>query len=333
MNLPSLRFFAFFFACLLSAASFLAAEEKTYNVSGPVIAVDANTITLTQGKGREKYVIRRDASTQAGGNVKPGDIVHVEYFMTATGISPKGGAKIGVTGVKTYKVGGPVLAMDANSISLTQGKGTEKYVISRNASTQTSGNPKTGDQVRVDYYMTATTIGPKAAGQPATIGAPVEAPVPVAPVTPRVVPGPPRPLVQPPATAPRHTMPAGTSATGAAAPTSTETTVTTPVATPPAEAAAPVKKSRKSKKEKATATASAPASAGSPAATDATPTASPTKKARKTKKEQAAAASTKSSADASATPGATPAKKSKKSTKAKTGDDAVATPTPTPAKP
>jgi hypothetical protein len=148
MNLPSLRFFAFSFACLLTTPSFLAAEEKTYSVSGPVIAVDANSITLTQGKG------------------------------------------------------------------------TEKYVISRNASTQTSGNLKTGDQVRVDY-MTATTIGE-----------PVGAPVPVAPVTPRVVPGPPRSLVQPPATAPRHTMPVGPSTSG-------DDAVATPTPTPAKPSSSP----------------------------------------------------------------------------------------------
>jgi hypothetical protein len=327
-----------------------------------VIAVDARTITLTQGKGTEKYVIRRDASTQASGNVKPGDIVHVEYYMTATGISPKGGAKVGATGVKTYKVGGPVLAMEANSISLTQGKGTEKYVISRNASTQTSGNFKAGEQVRVDYYMTATSIGTKAAGQPGTAGESVGAPVPVAPVTRRVMPGNPRPLVLPPATAPREMMPANPSTTSATAPATSQTTVTTPVAPPADEATTPVKKTRKVRKEKAAAATAA--AAGTPAATEATPTPSPAKKTRKTKKEPSAttAAETsvdasanpsvtpakkakkpkkdsnvstaaQSTADASATPSPTPVKKAKKSKKPKTGDDVGGTPTPTPAKP
>jgi len=67
-----------------------AADAKTYQVTGPVVSVTSDTITVM--KGKEKWEIGKDAATKATGDVKEGDKVTVMYRMTATSIEAKGGA-------------------------------------------------------------------------------------------------------------------------------------------------------------------------------------------------------------------------------------------------
>ncbi len=68
------------------------AEEYTNSVSGPVTRIDANTIEMTQGKGKEKYVIRRNRDSKVDAGLKVGDVVKVEYYMTAATAGLKGDA-------------------------------------------------------------------------------------------------------------------------------------------------------------------------------------------------------------------------------------------------
>lgn len=76
-------------AALALTGSALAAEEYTNSVSGPITSIDANTIVMTQGKGKEKYVIRRDSKSQVDAKLKVGDVVKVEYYMMAVSAGPK----------------------------------------------------------------------------------------------------------------------------------------------------------------------------------------------------------------------------------------------------
>lgn len=78
-------------ALALAGSAF--AEEYTNSVSGPITSIDAKTITMTQGKGKEKYVIRRDSSSKVDAKLKVGDVVKVEYYMMAVTAEPKGEAK------------------------------------------------------------------------------------------------------------------------------------------------------------------------------------------------------------------------------------------------
>jgi len=68
------------------AVSARAADTKTYQVTGPVLDVSADTITVQ--KGSEKWEIAKDAST-TGADVKKGDHVTIHYKMTATSIETK----------------------------------------------------------------------------------------------------------------------------------------------------------------------------------------------------------------------------------------------------
>jgi len=68
-----------------------AAAGKTYQVTGPVLAVDATTITVQ--KGNDKWEIARDASTKITGELKVGAKVTIEYRMTATAVEVKADAK------------------------------------------------------------------------------------------------------------------------------------------------------------------------------------------------------------------------------------------------
>ena len=69
------------------AAPVFAAAAKTYQVTGPVLALTDDTITVQ--KGTDKWEISRDASTKVTGELKVGAKVTIEYRMSATGVEVK----------------------------------------------------------------------------------------------------------------------------------------------------------------------------------------------------------------------------------------------------
>ncbi len=89
-------------ALALGAGPLLAAA-KTYQVTGPVLAVTDDTITVQ--KGTEKWEIARDAGTKVTGDLKVGEKVTIEYKMTATSVEvkPAAGAKPAATKKATPK--------------------------------------------------------------------------------------------------------------------------------------------------------------------------------------------------------------------------------------
>lgn len=81
------------FACaFLFVASFaFAAGSKTYQVTGPVVEVNANTIVVK--KGSDNWEINRDAATKITGDLKVGAKVTIEYTMKAVSIEAKDAKK------------------------------------------------------------------------------------------------------------------------------------------------------------------------------------------------------------------------------------------------
>ncbi|MEI6611003.1 MAG: hypothetical protein WCO53_14850 [Deltaproteobacteria bacterium] len=79
------------FALMFVAAVAFAAGPKTYQVTGPVLEVKADTIIVQ--KGKDKWEIARDASTKVTGDLKVGSKVTVDYTMKATAIEVKGAKK------------------------------------------------------------------------------------------------------------------------------------------------------------------------------------------------------------------------------------------------
>jgi cytochrome c1 len=78
-------------ALAVLAAPALAAPPKTYQVTGPVLEVTADTITVQ--KGTEKWEIGRSADTKVTGELKKGEKVTVEYRMTAATVEVKAAKK------------------------------------------------------------------------------------------------------------------------------------------------------------------------------------------------------------------------------------------------
>ena len=76
---------------LLCAQLAFAGDAKTYQVTGPVLAVTPTTITVQ--KGQEKWEINRDATTKTPADITVGSKVTVYYTMTATDIEVKAGKK------------------------------------------------------------------------------------------------------------------------------------------------------------------------------------------------------------------------------------------------
>jgi uncharacterized protein YxeA len=72
-------------ALSLAASNLLAAEAKSYQVTGPVLEVTDSYVVVQ--KGDEKWQIACDAKTRAA--VKVGDKVTIQYQMTAKSIEVK----------------------------------------------------------------------------------------------------------------------------------------------------------------------------------------------------------------------------------------------------
>ncbi len=77
-------------ALLALSGAALAGQAKTYQVTGPVVDVTADTITVK--KGSDNWEIGKTADTKGGGDVKKGDKVTVMYRMTAASIEGKAAA-------------------------------------------------------------------------------------------------------------------------------------------------------------------------------------------------------------------------------------------------
>ena len=82
---------AVFFLALLLFASFSYAGTTAYQVTGPVLAVTNDSITVQ--KGKEKWEIARDKDTKITGDLKVGSKVTIHYTMKATSVEVKGEEK------------------------------------------------------------------------------------------------------------------------------------------------------------------------------------------------------------------------------------------------
>ncbi len=74
-------------AALALWSSMALAAVKTYQVTGPVVAVTNDMITVK--KGNDNWEIVRDKDTKIKGDLKVGAKVTIEYRMTATAVDVK----------------------------------------------------------------------------------------------------------------------------------------------------------------------------------------------------------------------------------------------------
>jgi len=72
-------------------APFSYAGTTAYQVTGPVLEVKDNAITVQ--KGKEKWEIARDKDTKITGDLKVGSKVTIHYTMKATSVEVKGAEK------------------------------------------------------------------------------------------------------------------------------------------------------------------------------------------------------------------------------------------------
>ncbi len=74
-------------ALLLASTNAFAASAKSYQVTGPVLALTDSTITVQ--KGTEKWELNRDSATKLPDSVKVGSKVTIYYTMTAGEVDDK----------------------------------------------------------------------------------------------------------------------------------------------------------------------------------------------------------------------------------------------------
>ena len=72
---------------LLLVSSFSFAGTTAYQVTGPVLEVTNDSITVQ--KGKEKWEIARDKDTKVTGDLKVGSKVTIHYTMKATSVEVK----------------------------------------------------------------------------------------------------------------------------------------------------------------------------------------------------------------------------------------------------
>ncbi|HVO84874.1 MAG TPA: hypothetical protein VMU60_10670 [Syntrophobacteria bacterium] len=80
-------------ALLLTVTVALAAGPKTYQVTGPVLSLTDDVITVQ--KGTEKWEIARDKDTKIPADLKVGSKVTIQYQMKAVSIESKEESKKG----------------------------------------------------------------------------------------------------------------------------------------------------------------------------------------------------------------------------------------------
>jgi hypothetical protein len=76
---------------LLTSSVALAGMPSTYQVTGPILDVKPDMITVQ--KGKEKWEIARDKDTKVTGDLKVGSKVTIYYRMKAASIEAKDAAK------------------------------------------------------------------------------------------------------------------------------------------------------------------------------------------------------------------------------------------------
>jgi hypothetical protein len=74
-------------ALTLALAGSARADDHNYQVTGPVLAVTATSITVK--KGKDPWTVSRDASTQVTGDLKVGAKVTIKYHMVADTVVAK----------------------------------------------------------------------------------------------------------------------------------------------------------------------------------------------------------------------------------------------------
>lgn len=97
--------FSLLTAASLALSSTVLAADKTYQVTGPVLEVTDSMIAVQ--KGKDRWEIKRDASTQVTGDVKVGEKVTITYTMTATSVEVKAGKGKGKKKETTSPAGAP----------------------------------------------------------------------------------------------------------------------------------------------------------------------------------------------------------------------------------
>ncbi len=80
-----------FAAALLLTSIAIAAGPKDYQVTGPVLDVTDDVITVQ--KGSEKWEIGRNKDTKINGDLKKGSKVTIQYKMTASTVDVKDAGK------------------------------------------------------------------------------------------------------------------------------------------------------------------------------------------------------------------------------------------------
>jgi|SRR6185436_18226977 len=80
-----------FAAVLLGVTTAFAAGPKEYQVTGPVLDVTNDIITVE--KDKEKWEIARNKDTKVNGDLKKGSRVTIKYTMTAASVEVKDAGK------------------------------------------------------------------------------------------------------------------------------------------------------------------------------------------------------------------------------------------------
>lgn len=74
-------------ALSLALTGSILADDHSYQVTGPVLAITDTSITVQ--KGKDPWEVSRDANTKVTGDLKVGSKVTIKYHMVADSVAVK----------------------------------------------------------------------------------------------------------------------------------------------------------------------------------------------------------------------------------------------------
>jgi len=135
-------------------------EPRLYQVTGSVLGLTNDVITVKKDIYNEKWEVGQNKETTVNGRLTIGSRVTILYKLLATSIDLKS-ARMDTpsSGPRSYQVTGPLVKL--NDDFITVAKDNEQWEMRRNSETKINGQFAIGSRVSVAYKMSAMSIDVK----------------------------------------------------------------------------------------------------------------------------------------------------------------------------
>ncbi|MGN6719683.1 MAG: hypothetical protein ACTHLX_20110, partial [Candidatus Binatia bacterium] len=138
-------------------------EPKLYQVTGSVLGLANDVITIKKDYYNETWKLGENKETKVNGQLAIGSRVTILYRLLATSIDDLKSVRIDTPNSGSYRVAGPLVKL--NDDVITVAKGNEQWEMRRNGETKVNGQLAIGSRVVVEYKLSATSIDVRRVGR------------------------------------------------------------------------------------------------------------------------------------------------------------------------